>query len=34
VEHRSNWVHPCNVGYMQMGAALAGVIEGAMSDNG
>ena len=29
VEHSSNWVHPCNVGYMQMGTALAGVVAGA-----
>ncbi len=27
VEHSSNWVHPCSVGYMQMGGALAGVVE-------
>ena len=26
VRHSSNWVHPCSVGYMQMGTALAGVI--------
>ena len=32
IERGSNWVHPCNVGYMQMGVALAGVVEGAMSD--
>lgn len=32
VTHSNNWVHPCEVGYRQMGTALAGVIEEAVLD--